>query len=108
MPNLLNKVKLIVPKTRAAVKEAVAETLLLTETDAKLLSPVDTGYNRANIHADLAPNGLSGKVTASASYAVFLEDGTRYMQAQPFLGPAFNKNRGAFIARLKAAGLTVK
>jgi HK97 gp10 family phage protein len=108
MSSLLNKVRLLVPKTRAAVQDAVAETLLLTETDAKLLSAVDTGYNRANIHADLAPNRLSGTVTASASYAVFLENGTRYMSAQPFLGPAFNKNRGAFIARLKAAGLTVK
>jgi HK97 gp10 family phage protein len=106
--SLLNKVRLLVPKTRAAAQDAVAETLLFIETDAKLLSAVDSGYNRANIHADRAPNGLSGTVTASASYAVFLENGTIYMKAQPFLGPAFNKNRGAFLARLKKAGLTVK
>jgi HK97 gp10 family phage protein len=106
--SLANKFKLIVPKTRAAVRDAVSETLLLVETDAKLMSAVDTGYNRANIHADQAPNGLSGTVTASASYAVFLENGTVYQKAQPFLGPAFVKNRGAFIARLKAAGLTAK
>jgi HK97 gp10 family phage protein len=108
LPGLLNRVRLLGPKTRAAAQQAVAETLLLTETDAKLLSPVDTGYNRANIHTAKAPNGLSGTVTANASYAVFLENGTRYMKARPFLGPAFEKNRAGFIARLKAAGLSVK
>jgi len=86
----------------------VAETLLLVETDAKLLSPVDTGYNRASIHAERASNGLSGRVVAEAAYAIHLEEGTKYMRAQPFLGPALQKNRQAFVNAIRKAGLSIK
>lgn len=98
----LDRVKLLVPRIRQRVGDTVAETLLLIETDAKLLSPVDTGLNRAQIHSELAPNRLSGTVEAGTSYAVFLEFGTRYMAPRPFLFPAYEKNRAAFVARLKA------
>jgi HK97 gp10 family phage protein len=108
LPSLGNKLRLLVPSTRAAVREAVATTALLIESDAKRFSPVDTGLNRSQIHANIAPNGLSATVTANTSYSVFLEFGTRFQKAQPFLGPAFEKNRGAFIASLKRAGLSVK
>jgi HK97 gp10 family phage protein len=99
---LLNRVKLLVPQIRQSAGDTVAETLLLIETDAKLLSPVDTGLNRAEIHSELAPNRLYGVVAAGTEYAVHLEFGTRYMRARPFLFPAYEKNRAQFLARLKA------
>lgn len=99
---IANKLKLFVPRIRAAAGDTISETALLIETDAKLLSPVDTGLNRAEIHSEITPNRLSAAVYAGTSYAVFLEFGTRYMRAQPFLFPAYEKNRAAFVARLKA------
>jgi HK97 gp10 family phage protein len=98
---LLNRAKLLVPRIKAGVQQTVAETALLIETDAKLFAPVDTGRLRASIHAEIAPNGLSATVEAGVDYAVFLEFGTRRQRAQPFLFPAYEKNRLAFVAALK-------
>lgn len=102
---LQNKLRALVPNTRRAVREAVALTALLTESDAKLFAPVDTGRLRASIHTNISENGLRAEVVAQTDYAIFLETGTRRQRAQPFLEPALNKNRAAFLARLKAAGL---
>lgn len=108
LPSVLNKVRLLVPQTRAAVREAVATTALLVESDAKQLAPVATGRLRSSIHAVIAPNGLSATVSTNVVYALHIEFGTRYQKAQPFLRPAFEKNKGAFLANLKKAGLSVK
>jgi len=99
---LLSKVKLLVPRVRAGAQEAVAETALLIETDAKLLAPVDTGRLRASIHTELSPDGLKAMVLDGVTYGVFMEFGTRYIKARPFLFPAYEKNRAAFVALLKA------
>lgn len=100
--SLKRKLLSLLPKYRAGTIAAVAETALLIETDAKLLSPVDTGLNRAEIHSEFAPDRLSAKVEAGTEYAVFLEFGTRYMAARPFLFPAYEKNRARFLQLLKA------
>lgn len=98
---LLNKLKLLVPKVREGAKQAVAETALLIESDAKQLAPVDTGRLRSSIHAEIAPDGLSATVSDGVTYGIFIELGTRRQKAQPFLGPAYEMNRLAFIANLK-------
>lgn len=102
MSGLVDRVKLLVPRVRAGAEAAVAQTALLIETDAKLFSPVDTGLNRSQIYTEIAPSKLGARVSANTEYAVFLELGTRYQRAQPFLFPAFEKNRQAFLALLKA------
>lgn len=99
--SLLSKLKGILPKVREGTRLAVAETALLVETDAKLFAPVDTGRLRSSIHAEIAPDGLRATVVAEANYAVHVEFGTRYQRAQPFLFPAYEKNRLAFVAALK-------
>lgn len=98
---LLDRAKLLLPKVRTGVQQTVAETALLIETDAKQFAPVDTGRLRSSIHAEIAPNGLSATVEVSVNYAAFVEMGTRRQRAQPFLFPAYEKNRGAFVANLK-------
>ena len=92
----------LIGSVRRGTQATVAETLLLIETDAKLFSPVDTGLNRAEIHTEIAANGLSGEVIAGTDYAIHLEFGTRFQRAQPFLFPAYEKNRQRFVALLKA------
>ena len=102
LDGLLSKVRNLVPRIREGTRLAVAQTALLIETDAKLFSPVDTGLNRAEIHTDIAPNGLSAAVVGGTEYAIVLEFGSRFQRAQPFLHPAYEKNRAAFLALLKA------
>lgn len=99
---LLSKVKALVPKVREGTRRAVGITLLLIETDAKLFCPVDTGRLRSSIHAEPDSNGLGGTVGTNVEYAETIEFGSRTHRAQPYLFPAFEKNRPAFLANLKA------
>lgn len=50
---------------------------------------VDTGFLRRSIIFQLANSGFTAKVIATADYSPYLEFGTRFMAALPFLGPAF-------------------
>lgn len=99
---LLTKLRAYAMGVSKKVQEEVGIRLLLIESDAKALSPVDTGLNRSQIRANL--NGkFSGSVTANSKYAYFLEMGTYKMAAQPFLMPAYLKNKQAFLANIKEA-----
>ena len=51
--------------------------------------PVRTGYLRSSIYAEVKDWVVN--VGAEATYACFVELGTRYMQAHPFLYPAIEK-----------------
>lgn len=99
--SLKNKLRALFPKAQSEIRKRVAEALLLIETDAKLFAPVDTGRLRSSIHAEFAPNGLSGSVGTNVSYGPAIEFGTGRARAQPFLFPAYEKNRAAFLANLK-------
>lgn len=100
---LINKLKLLVPAVRRATQDAVATTALQIESTAKELAPVDTGRLRASIGITFAPDRLSAQVGSNVSYSPFIEFGTSRMRAQPFLAPAFEQHRTAFLANLKQA-----
>jgi HK97 gp10 family phage protein len=53
---------------------------------AKALAPVRTGYLRSTIYAKVQE--WNAEIGAEASYASFVEFGTRYVQARPYLYPA--------------------
>lgn len=50
--------------------------------------PVDTGNLKRSILVDVADDGKSATVTATADYAAYVEYGTRKMSARPFMRPA--------------------
>lgn len=56
--------------------DAVAETLLLMETDAKMFSPVDTGRLRAGNRGLFDKQKLSGVLFNNVTYAPFQNFGT--------------------------------
>jgi HK97 gp10 family phage protein len=56
---------------------------------AKQLAPVRTGHLRSSIYAKIQE--WVAEISAEATYALFVEFGTRYMQAQPFLYPAIQE-----------------
>lgn len=60
------------------------------ESAAIRLCPVDTGRLRSSISHDLDRDGrgLVGFVGTNVEYAIFVELGTRFMRAQPYLRPA--------------------
>ena len=56
---------------------------------AKQLAPVRTGRLRSSIYAKISE--WVAEIGAEATYALFVELGTRYMQAQPYLYPAIQE-----------------
>jgi phage gpG-like protein len=63
---------------------------LRVESRAKALSPVRTGRLRGSITWALGADGLGlfAEVGTNVLYGVFVEIGTRYMSARPYLVPA--------------------
>lgn len=60
--------------------------------DARRFAPVDTGQLRDSIRPEPARGGRV-QITADADYAGYVELGTRYMDAQPYLRPALYRRR---------------
>lgn len=65
------------------------------ENSAKALAPVKTGKLRDSIESKVTTEGkrTTIKLYAGVNYAVYIENGTSKMPAQPFLKPAFNKHK---------------
>lgn len=63
---------------------------LRVQNNARLLSPVDTGRLRSSIMATRGKDatGAFVDIGTNVQYAIFVEFGTRYQSAQPFLRPA--------------------
>ena len=102
LEKVVNRMSQYVNDSKKRVRNTVAETLLLIESDAKTLAPVDAGYLRSSIHANFSGE-LAGTVSANADYAIHVEFGTSRMRAQPFLTPAYQQNKQEFLRNLKQA-----
>lgn len=62
--------------------------------------PVDSGNLKRNIELDITDNGLTAEVEPTADYAAYVEYGTRFMEAQPYLKPAYDEQKKKFIKDL--------
>lgn len=77
---------------RAAQDKArsfVMDVAFQVEAAAKINAPVDTGLLRNSIQSERL-SAMQALVFAGVEYAVFVELGTRYAPAQPFLLPALS------------------
>ena len=77
----------VIEGTRKAVKLYGS----MLQTKAMLYAPVDTGTLKRSISFKIEDGGLTAVITPTAHYASYVEYGTRFMNAQPYLTPAFNK-----------------
>jgi HK97 gp10 family phage protein len=60
------------------------------EASAMRKAPARTGYLRSTIYAKIKE--WVAEIGADAAYSYFVEFGTRYMQAQPYLYPAIQEH----------------
>lgn len=60
-----------------------------------------TGTTKRTIKLDLIDGGFTAKAGPTTHYSWYLEKGTRFMAAQPFVGPAFYPQRIKFINDMK-------
>ena len=74
-----------------AANEAVQAAGIECQAEAKRACPVDTGRLRSSIQYN--PGHLECTVGTNTEYSPFVEHGTRYQKAQPFLFPAFEISR---------------
>lgn len=92
-------------KKREKAIEAAEKELQLTaleiERDAKISAPVDTGMLRGSITT--TGGGSEYEIGTNVDYAPFVEFGTKYQAAQPFLFPAFEAATEDLPERIKKA-----
>ena len=84
---------------------ATQKTVQDTTNMARSMAPVDTGNLRAGIHGstEVGSSRVIGEVTASAHYAIYVEQGTSRMAPQPFMRPAQEANTPAWLAAIGQA-----
>lgn len=79
-----------------AVKRMVKQNGAELQARAQRNAPVDTGNLKRSIRLDISDGGLTAESEATAEYAPYVEWGTRYMEAQPYMRPAFNEQKEQF------------
>lgn len=82
--------------TMSDVKQIILTNGAELNKSAQRYAPVDTGYLRRSIAFQTQNFGFVAVSIASAEYAPYLEYGTRFMSAQPFMGPAFRAQKEKF------------
>lgn len=85
--------KTVLEGSKKAVKLYGSKLAMLSMYSA----PVDTGTLKRSIKLDIADQGLSAVVYPTVHYAMYVEYGTRYMSAQPFLRPTLQRVEPMFI-----------
>ena len=84
-----------------AVRTVVQKNGADLQGNAQEKAPVDTGTLKRSIGLNLTDSGLTATVAPTGEYAPYQEYGTRYMDAQPFVGPAFNEQKNKFVNDMK-------
>ena len=83
------------------VKRVVRHNGAEMQTKAQQNAPVDTGTLKRSIGLEITDGGMSAEVEPTAAYAPYVELGTRFMEAQPYLKPAFDDQKEKFKRDMK-------
>lgn len=78
------------------IKDAVKLNGSDMQNKAMRAVPVDTGNLKRSITLEEGNDGLSAKVSASSEYSEYVEKGTRYMDAQPYMKPSYLQQKILF------------
>lgn len=70
-----------------------------TDSTGRFIKP--TGTTKRSIHLEIRYNGMAAHVAPTTHYSPYLEHGTRFMSAQPFMRPAFFYQRYQFIKEMQ-------
>ena len=66
------------------------------QNKAKRMAPVDTGTLKRSIGLEITEAGMTAEVEATAEYAPYVEYGTRFMKAQPYIRPSLEEQKKSF------------
>ncbi|MHC5281156.1 HK97-gp10 family putative phage morphogenesis protein [Listeria kieliensis] len=86
-------------KVQNEVSSEIQKSALRIEKGAKRRVAVDTGRLKAAIRAKKTSK-FQAEINARTNYAIYLEEGTRKMRAQPFLKPSVNEEKKVIMSNL--------
>lgn len=99
MNQFIRNVKKKSEVTQKRVDQELNRSSLRVERRAKVYAPWDTGWLSNNIFSE-KQGELSYAVISPVFYSIYVELGTRYMAAQPFLYPAMQEEYWVLMRRL--------
>ena len=92
---------------RTVVRKNGADLQAKAQKKAPVGTPHSTGIPgyvggklKQSIGLDITDGGLTAEVEPTADYAAYVEYGTRFMEAQPYLKPAYDEQKKKFIKDL--------
>lgn len=102
---LKERLKKINKTTANEIEQALINSALIVERDAKINAPVDTGRLRQSIthKEDFGSENPAVEVGTNVEYAKHVEFGTSRQSAKPFLFPAYNNNKNKILKELAKA-----
>ena len=98
-----NRIPALVARVEATARAAVMKVADSIAREARSNAPVDTGELRDSIGSSSLAVGKEAEITVDAYYGGYVEYGTRFMPAQPFLGPAIDTYAGMLPAEIMVA-----
>lgn len=81
---------------KAIVKKNGAELDRKMINNAQFTKGYSTGQTRRSINLQLEDDNMTAVVQPSTEYSSYLEYGTRFMDAQEFIGPAYREQKEIF------------
>ena len=85
----------------SAVKTVVKKNGAEMQKKAMEEAPVLTHHLQKSIMLEITDGGKTAEVESTAEYGAYVELGTRFMKAQPYLKPAFEEQKEKFKADMK-------
>ena len=89
LDTLMKAIKDKIKNEPSVLQRAVMHHGAQLQQKAMRAAPVKTGNLKRSIMLDISYNGLVATVEPQANYAPYVEYGTRFMNAQPFMRPSY-------------------
>lgn len=85
----MDDVKKVVRKNGADLQQAIQE-------NADFTQGYQTGETKRSVDLKIEDGGMTASSGPTTEYAPYLEYGTRFMGAQPFIKPGYNEQKAKF------------
>ena len=100
--------KLLTKLRKGAKYEDVKNAVKLNGTElnrkmhrnASFTKGYQTGTTKRSINLEITDGGLVATAAPNTDYSPYLEFGTRFMSAQPFIGPSYHSQKPVFLKDL--------
>lgn len=81
---------------KRVVKQNGSELQTKMQQNADFTRGYATGTTKRSIGLEITDSGFAAEVAPTTEYSPYLEYGTRFMSAQPFVKPAYNAQKEKF------------